>query len=80
MHLTPREIDKLQLLSLGDIAARRNQKGLKLNYPEAVAYITSATLDVADRYDVQVAIHTYHTEGAAVKPDHSNWNGDLRRR
>ena len=47
MHLTPREIDKLLLLSLGDIAARRKQKGLKLNYPEAVAYITSAALEGA---------------------------------
>ena len=39
MHLTPKEIDKLMLLSLGAIAARRKEKGLKLNYPEAVAYI-----------------------------------------
>ena len=37
MHLTPKEIDKLMLLSLGAIAARRKEKGLKLNYPEAVA-------------------------------------------
>lgn len=47
MHLTPREIDKLMLLSLGMIAERRKQKGLKLNYPEAVAYITSAALEGA---------------------------------
>ena len=40
MHLTPKEIDKLMLLSLGAIAARRKEKGLKLNYPEAVAYIS----------------------------------------
>lgn len=38
MHLTPKEIDKLMLLSLGAIAGRRKEKGLKLNYPEAVAY------------------------------------------
>lgn len=47
MHLTPKEIDKLLLLSLGDVAARRKAKGLKLNYPEAVAYITSAALEGA---------------------------------
>lgn len=47
MYLTPREIDKLMLLSLGMIAERRLQKGLKLNYPEAVAYITSAALEGA---------------------------------
>lgn len=47
MHLSPREIDKLLLLSLGQIAERRRAKGLKLNYPEAVAYITSAALESA---------------------------------
>lgn len=47
MHLTPREIDKLMLLTLGMIAERRLKNGLKLNYPEAVAYITSAALEGA---------------------------------
>ncbi len=47
MHLTPKEIDKLMLLSLGMIAERRKQKGLKLNYPEAVAYITATALEGA---------------------------------
>ena len=47
MHLTPKEIDKLMLLSLGSIAERRMKKGLKLNYPEAVAYITSTALEGA---------------------------------
>ena len=47
MHLTPKEIDKLQLLTLGLIAERRLKKGLKLNHPEAVAYITSKALEGA---------------------------------
>ena len=47
MHLTPKEIDKLLLLSLGAIAERRIAGGLKLNHPEAVAYITSAALEGA---------------------------------
>jgi len=47
MHLSPKEIDKLMLLSLGMIAERRKAKGLKLNYPEAVAYITSSALEGA---------------------------------
>ncbi|MBQ5609186.1 MAG: urease subunit gamma [Rikenellaceae bacterium] len=47
MHLTPKEIDKLLLLSLGAIAERRKERGLKLNHPEAVAYITSAALEGA---------------------------------
>lgn len=47
MHLTPKEIDKLMLLSAGMVAERRLKKGLKLNYPEAVAYITSTALEGA---------------------------------
>ena len=47
MHLTPKEIDKLQLLTLGHIAERRLKKGLKLNHPEAIAYITSTALEGA---------------------------------
>lgn len=47
MHLTPKEIDKLLLLSLGAIAERRLQRGLRLNHPEAVAYITSAAIEGA---------------------------------
>lgn len=47
MHLTPKEQDKLTLLTLGMIAERRLNKGLKLNYPEAVAYITSCALEGA---------------------------------
>lgn len=47
MHLTPKEIEKLMLLSLGEVARRRKERGLKLNYPESVAYITSAALEAA---------------------------------
>ena len=47
MHLTPKEIDKLRLLMLGMVAERRLKKGLKLNHPEAIAYITSAALEGA---------------------------------
>lgn len=47
MHLTPKEHDKLLLLSAGMVAERRLKKGLKLNYPEAVAYITCAALEGA---------------------------------
>lgn len=47
MHLTPREQDKLTLLTMGMIAERRLNKGLKLNYPETIAYVTSAALEMA---------------------------------
>ena len=40
MHLTPREQDKLMVVVAADLARRRQQRGLKLNYPEAVSIIT----------------------------------------
>lgn len=47
MELTPREKDKLLIFTAGLVAERRKAKGLKLNYPEAVAYISSAILEGA---------------------------------
>lgn len=47
MHFTPKEQEKLTLLCIGMIAERRKNKGLKLNYPEAVAYVTCAALEGA---------------------------------
>lgn len=47
MELTPREKDKLLLFTAGLLAERRKEKGLKLNYPEAVAYISAAILEGA---------------------------------
>lgn len=40
MHLTPREQEKLLVVVAADLARRRQARGLKLNYPEAVAIIT----------------------------------------
>lgn len=47
MELTPREKDKLLVFTAGLLAERRKARGLKLNYPEAVAYISSAILEGA---------------------------------
>ncbi|MET0102426.1 MAG: urease subunit gamma [Sedimenticola sp.] len=47
MELTPREKDKLLLFTAGLLAERRKDKGLKLNYPEAMAYISCAILEGA---------------------------------
>lgn len=47
MKLSPQEIDKLTLFTAGLLAERRKAKGLKLNHPEAVAYITAALLEGA---------------------------------
>jgi urease gamma subunit len=47
MDLTPREKDKLLLFTAALLAERRKARGLKLNYPEAVAYISAAILEGA---------------------------------
>jgi len=47
MELTPREKDKLLIFTAGLLAERRLARGLKLNYPEAVALITCAILEGA---------------------------------
>jgi urease subunit gamma len=47
MELTPREKDKLLIFTAALLAERRKGKGLKLNYPEAVAYISAALLEGA---------------------------------
>ena len=47
MELTPREKDKLLLFTAALLAERRRARGLKLNYPEAVAYISAAILEGA---------------------------------
>lgn len=47
MQLTPREKDKLLIFTAGLLAERRKAKGLKLNYPESVAYISAAILEGA---------------------------------
>ena len=47
MELTPREKDKLLIFTAALLAERRRGRGLKLNYPEAVAYISAAIMEGA---------------------------------
>ena len=47
MELTPREKDKLLIFTAGLVAERRRARGLKLNYPEAIALISAAILEGA---------------------------------
>jgi urease subunit gamma len=47
VHLTPRERERLLIHVAADVARRRKQRGLKLNYPEAVAIITAEILELA---------------------------------
>ena len=47
MDLTPREKDKLLIFTAALLAERRKARGIKLNYPETIAYITAAILEGA---------------------------------
>jgi len=47
MELTPREKDKLLIFTAGLLAERRKTRGLKLNYPETIAYISAAIMEGA---------------------------------
>ncbi|PHS30561.1 MAG: urease subunit gamma [Methylophaga sp.] len=47
MNLTPREKDKLLIFTAGLLAERRKARGVKLNHPEAIAYISAAILEGA---------------------------------
>ena len=47
MHLTPREVEKLMIFTAGELARKRRTRGLKLNYPEAVALISAAVMEGA---------------------------------
>ena len=47
MHLTPRETEKLLLFLAGELAQKRKNRGLKLNYPESIALISSQLQEAA---------------------------------
>jgi urease subunit gamma len=47
MHLSPRELEKLLIVTAADLARRRQQRGLKLNYPESIAIITYEIMEGA---------------------------------
>jgi urease subunit gamma len=47
MHLTPREQERLLIFVAAEVARRRQSRGLKLNYPEAIAILTAEILEAA---------------------------------
>ena len=47
MHLTPREMEKLYIYQLAEVAEKRKAKGLKLNHPETMSIICAAALEGA---------------------------------
>lgn len=61
MDLTPREKDKLLVFTAALLAERRKARGLKLNYPEAVAYITAALMEGAREGKTVAELMSYGT-------------------
>jgi urease subunit gamma len=61
MQLTPQEKDKLLIFTAALLAERRREKGLKLNYPEAIAYISAAILEGAREGRTVAELMTYGT-------------------
>jgi len=59
MHLTQREQERLLIFVAADVARRRRSRGLKLNYPEAVAIITAEILEAARDGKSVVEIMTF---------------------
>jgi urease subunit gamma/beta len=62
MELSPREKDKLLLFTAALLAERRKARGLKLNYPEAIAYISAAILEGARDGRTVAELMAYGTE------------------
>ena len=61
MHLTPREKDKLLLFTAALVAERRLARGVSLNYPEAVAYLSAAIVEGARDGRSVAELMTYGT-------------------
>lgn len=58
MKLSPREIEKLMIYSLASVARNRKEKGIKLNYPEAIAIIASIAMESArEGYDLETVMN-----------------------
>lgn len=61
MQLTPQEKDKLLIFTAALVAERRKDRGIKLNYPEAVAYLSAAILEGARDGRTVADLMTYGT-------------------
>lgn len=55
MHLTPKETDKLMLHYAGDLAKKRKERGIKLNYVEALALLSMEIMELAREGNKSVA-------------------------
>lgn len=61
MQLTPREQEKLMIFTASELARKRQARGLKLNYPEAIAILTAEILEAAREGKSVAEIMTYGT-------------------
>lgn len=61
MRITPREHEKLMIVVAGDLAKRRRERGVKLNHPEAIAYITCEIIEGARDGRTVVDLMSYGT-------------------
>ena len=59
MHLTPREQEKLMIFVASELARKRQARGLKLNYPEAIAVLSAEILEAARDGKTVVEIMSY---------------------
>ena len=62
MRLSPREQDKLMIYVAAQLATDRKKRGLKLNHPEAVAYLTAAVLEGIRDGKTVAELMTYGTQ------------------
>ena len=62
MRLSPREQDKLMIYVAAQVAGDRKRRGLKLNHPEAVAYMTAAVLEGIREGKTVAELMTYGTK------------------
>jgi urease subunit gamma len=76
MQLTPREFDKLVIHMMAEVALKRKAKGIKLNYPEAVAIISANALEGA-REGKSIEEVTKDARGALTKDDVMDGVADL---
>jgi urease subunit gamma len=76
MQLTPREFDKLIIYMMAEVALKRKAKGIKLNYPEAVAIISASALDGA-REGKSIEEVTTQARKALTKDDVMDGVADL---
>ena len=69
MHLTPKEQERLLIFTVAEMARRRKAKGIKLNYPEAVAYISDEIQEKAREGDALVAELIRYGSGLLSRDD-----------